>query len=201
MAREHSEPEEENPATEDVVARVSLDPHGAFSDLYRRVAPAVYTWATLHLRAPLRSIVDPEDVLQEVACRAYEGFDGYDAGQGDFRAWVFGIARNVLYQALDRRRSSGSFVPSPPTLCDLPDSATSVTSRVARDEQVAAFIQSLEELPEEDRRLLSYRGLEGLSHEEIAELMNLRVDAVMQRWSRLLARLRERGGVADFVAA
>lgn len=191
--------QEHSPTTEDLVARSGGDREGAFGDLYRRVAPAVFAWAALHLHAPLRAQIDPEDVLQEAACRAYERFDTYDVERGDFRGWLFGFARNVLYQAMERLRSTD--VAQPTRLNSLPDTATSITSRIARDEGLAAFIAMIEKLPDEDRRLLSYRGLEGLSHERVAELMGLTPDAVMQRWSRLRARLRELRLLTDYLAA
>ena len=191
--------EEETPTTQELVARSRVDREGAFADLYRRIAPAVYAWAALHVHAPLRATIDPEDVLQEVACRAYERFDAYDKERGDFRSWLFGFAHNVLYQALERQRSVGSLQPS--RAVDLPDTATSITSRIARDEEIASFVELIHGMPEDDRRLLLYRGLEGLSHERVAKLMGLSPDAVMQRWSRLRGRLRERRLLAGFLAA
>jgi len=191
--------DQQPPTTEELFARSGADREGAFGDLYRRVAPAVYAWAALHLHAPLRAQIDPEDVLQEAACRAYERFDTYDSDLGDFRGWLFGFARNVLYQAMDRLRSTDALQPS--RLNSLPDTATSITSRIARDEGVATFIEMIGKLSEEDRRLVSYRGLEGLSHERVGQLMGLSPDAVMQRWSRLRSRLREQRLVTDYFAA
>jgi RNA polymerase sigma factor (sigma-70 family) len=174
-----------------------------FEKLYSGVAPAVYTWACLHVHEPLRALIDPEDVLQEVACRAYEGFAQYDGERASFRQWLFGIARKVLYQAMDRL-GSGSVRPQAldtERMSALPDTATSITRRVSRDEQIATFLGAVAQLPDEDRRLLMYRGLEGLTHERVGELMHLSPDAVAQRWSRLRGRLKERGPVVDFVAA
>lgn len=86
-------------------------------------------------------------------------------------------------------------------LRELPDTATSITRRVVRNEEIAELLKFVETLSDEDRRLVLYRGLEGLRHERVAQLMELSVDAVMQRWSRLRTRLQERGSLASFVAA
>ena len=176
-----------------------------FVELYRAVAPALYAWAACNLHAPLRASIDPEDVLQEVACRAYENYAGFDERRGNFRGWIFGIARRVLYQAMERLRSSGTPAARPQietgSLGSLPDTATSITAAIARDEQITAFLEAVDELPRDDRQLLVYRGLEGLSHKEVAELMNLSPEAAMQRWSRLRARLKENHLRLDFVAA
>lgn len=186
--------------TGSLAARSGDDPSGAFAGLYRRVAPALFAWASLHLHEPLRVVIDPEDVLQEVACRGYEHFGSYDPARGDFRAWMFGIARNVLYQAMDRLRGASQPPKAAGPALDLPDTATSITSRVARDEGISRFVEAVRGMPDEDQRLLVYRGLEGLAHGEVAELMGLSVEAVSQRWSRLRARLREEGGLGEFLA-
>jgi len=64
-----------------------------FAALYGRAAPALFAWAALHVGEPLRARLDPEDVLQEVSCRAFERFDTFDPGRSSFHAWIFGRLR------------------------------------------------------------------------------------------------------------
>jgi RNA polymerase sigma-70 factor (ECF subfamily) len=180
--------------TERLVERARADPREGFGPLYARVAPAIYSWASLNIRAPLATDIDPEDLLQEVACRAYESFERYSAERSDFRAWIFGVARKVLHKALERLaggtagrlpRGSGD------TVGLLPDDATTVSRRIARDEGVARFLARVDELPEEDRQLVIYRGLEGLSHDEVGELVGITPENSAKRWQRLRERLRQ----------
>jgi RNA polymerase sigma-70 factor (ECF subfamily) len=191
------------PPTEELVQRARSDPRGGFADLYGRVAPAVFGWISLHVREPLRARLDPEDVLQEVVCRAYERFATFDPERSDFRGWIFGIARNVLREVLRgaaRGRSSSARSAVPDTL-ELPDSATRVSQALVRDERLAAFLELVRSLPEEERRLLIHRGLEGLPHEQVAELLDLAPEVVTRRWSRLRERLRARTDLAEILAA
>ena len=71
----------------------------------------------------------------------------------------------------------------------LPDEATTITRRVARDEGLAAFVRRLEELDDDDRRLLMYRGLEGLAHRDVGELLGVSEETAKKRWLRLRERL------------
>jgi len=183
----------------------------SFEALYEGVAGAVYAWASLHLRPELRTQLEPEDVLQEVCCRAYARFEEYDPARAPFRSWFFGIAHNVLREAFrnlarSRVRTGQPFQTSGQELGtgwvdSLPDTATSITTRVARDDQLKAFLRRVGLLPEEDRKLLIYRGLEGLEHSHVGELMDLTPESASKRWQRLRARLRDVGMPDDLAAA
>jgi DNA-directed RNA polymerase specialized sigma24 family protein len=72
---------------------------------------------------------------------------------------------------------------------------------VSRDETLAAFVVHVQTLSDEDRRMLMYRGLEGLPHDEVARLMGLSTDVAAKRWQRLRDRLRDEVASIDFVAA
>ena len=93
----------DDPELTDLSARRGQDGDGeAYAVAYSRVAPALFAWADLRIRAPLRAHLDPEDLLQEVACRAFEQFGTWDSERASFRRWAFGIASNVLREGLRR---------------------------------------------------------------------------------------------------
>lgn len=194
------------PSTDHVAIAARAGDRAAFDVAYRRVAPALYAWARLRLLGPLRSRFDPEDLVSEVTLRALEGFDSWDEKKGAYRAWLFGIARHVLRKALERAareapacgREGGT---RENTFALLPAETTAITRAVVRDETLDRFVRVLESLPEEDRRLLTLRGLEGLRHEEVATVMNASPDAVAKRWQRLRERLAADSTWLDIVAA
>ncbi|HTE04849.1 MAG TPA: sigma-70 family RNA polymerase sigma factor [Planctomycetota bacterium] len=191
--------------TDALAKRAQAGDSPSFDAVWGRVAPSLFAWASLHIRPALRARLDPEDLLQEVACRGYARFETWDERRGPFRAWIFGIARNVLRDAFRRLShepgARGAALPSTELLASLPDMATAHTRAVARDEDVRRFVQRCTELPEEDQRLLMFRGLEGLSHAEVAALLSLSPDAVAKRWQRLCDRLRAEPRWSEIVAA
>lgn len=169
-----------------------------FSRSFSDAAPALYAWFGVRVGGPLRARCDAEDLLQEVCFRAYTRFGTYDSEKGPFRHWVFGIANNVLREALSevRRRPEGhldALSASRNAWNDVPDEATSVSRRIAHDETLRAFVGELRMLDNDERDLLIYRGLEGLSHAEVGEILGIESKTAQKRWERLLARLREKG--------
>ncbi len=166
-----------------------------FGDLYARIAPAVHAWAVLRIAPPLRARLAPEDLVQEVFCRAIEGLPGYDPARAPFRPWIFGIAAKVLLKALRSlsRKPASSHRTGAFDLDEVPAEVTTASRRVARSESMARFLETVDALPEEDRQLLRHRGLEGLEMAEVAERLGVSPEAARKRWQRLRERLQSPG--------
>ena len=171
----------------------------SFAQLYEHLAPSLLAWAELRIRPELRALLDAQDLVQEVWFRAWRGIEDFDADSVPFRLWVFRVAKNVLLEAVrasrkaDRRRSG----PGPTTrlfaLQNLPDSATAVSRRLARDESLTAFTERVRKLERDEQKLVLHCGLEGLPYKEVAQRMELSLDVVAKRWQRLRARLMQSG--------
>ncbi|MEM7201522.1 MAG: sigma-70 family RNA polymerase sigma factor [Planctomycetota bacterium] len=184
-------------AAEQVGGRPS--PDGDFTGRYQRVAPALYVWASLRIRAGLREYCEVDDLLQEAWCRAYAIRHRFDAAEVEFRPWLFRIAKNVLFEVKrearqcaraphGQGRTSRLFV-----LEAVPDGVTSITRRLARDEALRRFRDRLDALPEEDRELVVLVGIEGASQADAAERLGMGYEALRKRWQRLRARLEAEG--------
>lgn len=168
----------------------------SFGALYEKIAPALYTWADLRIRREFRQHVSPEDVVQEVWCRAWKIFEKFDPDNGSFRYWIFRVAKNVLYEALRILKDPASMRGGGATtrvlmLNNVPDDATRITMRVARNESLLKCADWIRSLPDEDRKLVIHCGLEGLTYIETAERLDIGKEAVAKRWQRLRERLRE----------
>ena len=146
-----------------------------FGELYERLAPALYTWASLRIRPGVRGEVEPEDVVAEVWVRAWKAFAEFDAEAQPFRPWIFRIAKNVLLEAFRRiqrdRPAAGGAGPTTrlAALAEVPDSATNLSRRVARNDGVQAVLAWVQrEFAGDERALFVHCGLEGLSYAEAA---------------------------------
>ena len=164
-----------------------------FGELYERVAPAVFGWASLRIRPGLRGRLEPEEIVQETWCRALRKLDDYDAARGSFRTWIFGLAKNVLLEALRTLQApqvgSGSATARAFAIENHPDAATSVTRRLAREDGLQHFLQRVQALGDDEKNLVLHCGLEGLTAEEAGLRMNLAAETVKKRWQRLRAEL------------
>ena len=172
---------------------MSTPPKPGFPEPYEEIAPTLYAWACLRIRPSLRGRIDPEDVLQEVWVRALAAERPRDVHDSTFRAWIFGVAKNVLLEALRKtERGRGEGVGSETRralVSGVPDQATAVSRRVAGDEALRLFVERARALPDEDRMILLHHGFEGLSHGTVATRLGLPRDTVAKRWQRLRTRL------------
>ncbi len=170
----------------------------SFESCYSEVAPALYAWAELRIRPQLRARLDPQDLVQEVWLRGIKNYARFDAHETSFRAWIFKIGKNVMLEALRALRTENTAQPgwSPTTkmmaLDGVPQSVTSFTQRLAREDSVREFLIQAGELEEQDRMILIHCGLEDETCAEVGTKLGLTEDATIKRWQRLRGKLRER---------
>jgi RNA polymerase sigma factor (sigma-70 family) len=208
VVRPDPDAHDERLETQELAARAHAGDSARFGELYERIAPSLYTWAEIRIRPDLRQWIDPGDVVQEVWCRAWKIFGSFDPKVVTFRYWVFRVAKNVLLEAFRKlespafkARSRDNALSRAVELVDVPDSATAITRRVAREESLQLFARWVQSLEEEDRMLLVHLGLEGLSQAEVAERLQIGREAVAKRWQRLMARVAEQKLPREMFAA
>ena len=170
---------------------------------YESLAPALHAWARLCCQGPIGRVITPEDLEQEVCLAAWAARERFDPRSGAFRPWLFGVASRVAAEAL-RRLARGRLLPgqpmSPGQAQRMPAEWTTVSRRVRRDEAIQRVLNDLEKLSEQDRQILLYHGMEGLTHAEVAELLGCSEAHAAKRWQRLCARLREIPSARAFLA-
>jgi RNA polymerase sigma factor (sigma-70 family) len=136
-----------------------------------------------------RSTEDAEDVLQEVFERAAQALRSEGPPVG-LRAWLYSVAHNRCIDELRRRP------PATPDVFAASRQPPSDTSAVAeRRADVQRLFDDLRGLPEVQRSALLMRELQGLSHAELAHVLDASVPAVKS----LLVRAR--GGLVDAAEA
>ena len=139
-----------------------------------------------------RNEQDAEDVVQEAYLRAlrfYRHFRG-----GDVRPWLLKIVRNTYYTWRQQNRIQQS--------AELDDDFAREDQFFGNPEELAIqnsssqlLRKALEALPPRFRELLVLRELQGMSYQEISEVMEVPIGTVMSSLSRARARLRQ--SVAD----
>src|SRR5262249_18299145 len=138
----------------------------------------------------------PQDLVQEVWLRGQDGFARFDEDALSFRAWAFRIGKNVLMEALRAAREAPLRQPAQATSAStsidgIPQSVTSFTQQLAREDSLRAFLAHAQALDETDRMLLIHCGLEDEACAAAAVKLGLSEDAAIKRWQRLKAKLRE----------
>jgi RNA polymerase sigma-70 factor (ECF subfamily) len=140
---------------------------------------------------------DAKDVLQETLLAAARGIHDF-RGASSISTWLYTIARSFCI----KRYRTSKFAPGQlESLADVPREAHDVADvrrgpeEVAAGEQVKRALQNaIASLDPMYREVLVLRDVEGLSAPEVAEIMDLTVEAVKSRLHR--ARLNVRAQIA-----
>lgn len=129
---------------------------------------------------------DAEDATSATFERALRYRESYKRSQGEPLAWLIGIARRCVADVLASRV---------PTVAEAPEMQApgSLEEEVAGRLDIGAAVMLLDE---RDRELIALRFGADLSARQIAELLDMRTNAVEVALHRALARLREGAGEA-----
>lgn len=125
-----------------------------------------------------------EDLTQQVFLRCVEGQHRFQ-GRGSFKAFVFGIARNLLLEQVRR-------VDHKLTRFDEDDDAPQVTglsTLVARRQEQQLVLQALVALPPEMLAEVQLYYWEGLSTKQVGEVLGTPASTVTTHLARARARL------------
>lgn len=164
-----------------LVLRCQLGERAAFDDLIARWHPAL----ARYVLGVTRDRDTSADLVQDVWLRVLRGLPRLrDATR--FRAWLFGIARNVVVDRLRLRYATPQF--DDVDLVDLPADEASGD----RADDFAQLDAELDALPLVEREVLVLFYLRELGLQEIAEITAVPVGTVKSRLFRARRMLRHR---------
>jgi RNA polymerase sigma-70 factor (ECF subfamily) len=133
--------------------------------------------ALRHAARVLGDATEAEDVAQEAMMRLWKAAPDWRAdGPAQPSTWLHKVVANLAVDRLRRaRRSTGL---DPDTAQMVPDTAPGVEARMADADRMAALDAALASLPERQRQAVVLRHIEGMSNPEIAEVLEIGVEAV-----------------------
>ena len=134
-----------------------------------------------------------EDLVQETYLKALGRFDSFRPGT-NCKAWLVRILRNAWIDRLRHRKVAGAEVSLDESALAGPDdeipepwTGADEVLDMFGDEQVIAALQTLSD----DQRLaLVLVDVEGMAHEDVAEILGVAAGTVKSRTSRARAKLR-----------
>jgi RNA polymerase sigma-70 factor (ECF subfamily) len=136
-----------------------------------------------YARALLRNPVDADDLVQDAVVRALDKAHLWQPGT-DLRAWLFTILHNQYVNSVRKSARSGP---------QLPIEAAATIGRAASQLasiELGDLKMAIERLPDEQRSVLLLVGLEGMSYDEVAQILKIPVGTVRSRLSRAREALR-----------
>jgi RNA polymerase sigma factor (sigma-70 family) len=133
---------------------------------------------------------DAEEAAQDGFVKAWRALGRFRDG-APFRPWLLQIVAN---EARNRRRSAGRrahLALRAATEHPSGDAAPSPEAALLSAQQREALLAAVNDLPEDQRSVITLRYFVGLSEQEVADTLDLPTGTVKSRTSRALERLRE----------
>jgi len=149
------------------------------ASLLEPLIPALRRYAYALVREPEAA----DDLVQDTLERALSRWHLRHA-EGDLRAWLFAILRNLHVSAWRQKQRQGVAV----ELDERNEPIVAAPQETSLETQ--DVLAALDHLPEEQKSLLLLIGVEDFSYEQAARLLGVPVGTVMSRLSRARQRLR-----------
>lgn len=177
-----------------LVEQVRAGSTDAFEELIARYESKVFNLAMRFTR----NQEDAEEVLQDVFSTVYTKLEGF-RGQSAFSSWLYRIIVNAAFMKLRKRKQHSTV--------SLEDLAPSVRQQCVEKEHVATLRSdtitinkelrdklewAIGRLPEQYRAVFILRDVDGLSNQEVSEMLELSIPAVKSRLHRSRIMLRKK---------
>jgi len=164
---------------QELVKRVQKGDKRAFDQLFVRYQGKIFGLVTRYVR----DRQEVEDVVQEAFIKAYRALPRF-RGDSQFYTWLYRIAINTAKNHLvaRARRPPGADI-------DVDDAESYEPMRqvenpeneLARDELSKVIHKAIADLPDDLRSAVTLREFDGMSYEQIAEIMDCPVGTVRSR--------------------
>jgi len=166
----------------DLLQRIANGDSAAFETLYNRFARPLLGLALRMLRDRSRA----EDAVQETFTAIWRSAPSYRPERGPGAPWLYAVARNAI---VDRARARGEA-----TFADPPEQVSPSAGPAEQTESSYTswrVHRAVEDLPDNERKVLELAYWGGLSQSEIAGFLDIPLGTVKTRTRSGLARLAD----------
>jgi RNA polymerase sigma-70 factor, ECF subfamily len=175
-------------ATDELVVRASTN-REAFGLLYDRFFPLVHRYCYRRLFDSAAADDVSSEVFLQVA-RAISRFPGRT--EGDFRRWVYRIATNAINAHLRKRIRHGDLLRRAVDLRRWKTAEAAPRPAEQGDSEMDAVTEAMSHLSLREQTVLALHFTEGLSYEEVGNVLSIRPATLRVVASRAISNLRQR---------
>ncbi len=132
-----------------------------------------------------------DELAQETFIRAYRGLHTIRES-GKFSTWLFGIARNVVREAIrSKYRNSMKIAPFELIASIQPDTKAKPDEQIISEELYRMVRKALSRLPEDQRLVFVLKLVSSLRYEEISEITGASIGKLKTDLHRARSRMRD----------
>ena len=148
-----------------------------------RLFAPVQNQLLMYIRSLLPNFSEADDLLQEVAATAWNKFGDFDESKGEFKSWLFGMARNKVMHSKRRFARTQNLLNE--VQMQISEDYFKDMSNTANDERQDALHSCINKLSLDQQILLKKRYNEKLKSYELAELLKRTAEQVRIQLYRL----------------
>lgn len=150
----------------------------ALEELYSKTRTYVYGYAL----SMLSNVNDAEDVMQDTYVNIYKYASMYNPRNKPL-AWILTITKNLCLNKLKKMKNKKEV--------DISEVEHKITKGKKDEHHDYVFVKAiLEELTEEERKIVLLSSVDGLKYREIAHLLELNLSTVLSKYHRAMKKLR-----------
>jgi RNA polymerase sigma-70 factor (ECF subfamily) len=153
----------------EVLSQVRAGDSGAWGELYRQYAPAIFRFC----RRALPTREDAEDATTEIFMKVGQKIGTYDSSR-PFTAWLYKVASNHCWDLLRRRRIRQDLETGDLETLPLDHPAPTQLERLQAEHSNKQVRTCLSRLPDRARMALVLRYYAEMSYDEIADTLGVR---------------------------
>ena len=168
----------------DLVESCQLGERDGFRDLFETYKHKVYSIALRFAGDEAAAM----DIAQETFLKIFSSIQDF-RGDSAFETWVY---RMVVNSCFDRRRKLSRFVPLADEFLATLRASGDTLAAMVRDEMAGRIRDAVDKLSPDLRMVVVLRYTEGLSYEQIAEVLGCSAGTVASRLSRAHKALERR---------
>ena len=168
-----------------LLMRLAQGDAGAARVLALRLGPRAFAQAA----RILQDRAEAEDVAQEALMRLWKIAPKWRQGEAQVTTWLYRVVANLCTDRLrkGRRVAPGGLDAAP----DVADDTPSAEANMIAKARATALTDAMAQLPERQRRAVELRHIEGMSNPQIADIMEIGVEAVESLTARGKRKLAE----------
>ena len=168
-----------------LIQEIQQGKYASFEDLYRRYFQKIYAFIMVKSGG---NVVLSQDVTSETFLKAFERIGDFECRDtGGFSAWLYKIAYTTFIDMVKQRTNESSLHEGNEVA-----EQVDMVDMYQKKSQTQEIIAYLEQLGTEKKDIFLLRVWEGMSYEDIAEIVGKSVESCRQDFSRTLKKVKER---------
>lgn len=176
----------------DLIKQCKKGSREAFNELFTQYQSQVINIAY----GMLSDREDASDAAQEVFVRVYKSIESFKE-QSSFTTWLYRITTNICSDILRKRQKNANVTSINQVIdekkdLDIKDEAPTPEENVELSEKLRVVREAISELREEYKVVITLCDMEGMSYDEIADILKIPSGTVKSRISRARNALKKK---------